>query len=135
MGSMEIMLFPNIYARYKNLLEEDKMVSISGKFSIKDGGITLIADNLSFWKKEEEQTKEIKPHGAICVVFDTDDEALKKEILSLTGEYIGDDDVYFKSKITKKSFKCTKTTKINTNLINDLIGLLGEENLIVKEGV
>lgn len=135
MGVMEIMLFPNVYTRYKNFLEEDKMVSINGRFSIKDDGVTLIAENIKFWEKEDEAPKETKAHGAICVIFDTDNEMLKKEVLSLTGEYVGEDELFFKSKTTKKSFKCSKTTKINTNLINDLIGLLGEENLIVKEGL
>lgn len=136
MGNMEIMLFPNMFARYKNELKEDQMATITGKISIKDEGITLIADNITFWQKKNENIQaENKNHGAICLIFDTDNENLKKEILSITGEFDGNDDLYFKSSITNKTFKCSKSTRINDNLINDMIGILGVENVIIKERV
>ena len=136
-GTMELIVFPNTFYKFKNTLQEDQMVTVSGKFSLKDGGVSLIADNFVFWDKKDNQGVEEKPqqHGAICITFDTDNEKLKNEVFEVLSGYNGLDQVFIKSSTTGKIFKYSKTVKISDNLANDLIGLLGQENINIKEKV
>ena len=132
-GQMELMMFPNILARYKNDLVEDKMVTIKGKVSIHNNALTLIVDHIQFWQTESAAQAEKKSGKKLYLKYDTKDENLHKAVMKVLEEYQGKSEIVIKCIQTQKVFKVTKTVDISDNLLNDLIGLIKQENVFVRE--
>mgnify|MGYP003773022247 FL=1 len=134
-GSMELMVFPNILARYKNDLIEDKMVTVTGKVSMHDGAPTLIADKFMFWQAEKEVVEEKREtsNKKLYLKYDTTNTSLGDNIVKVVESYPGNSEVRIKCATQNKLFKLTKTVDLSTHLLNELIGLLGSENVVVVE--
>ena len=133
-GEMEVVVFSGVYSKYKNLLEVDKIVGCIGKISYNNGKFSLVAEGFREWKIQ--QTEEIHQNSTrkLYLRFDTTNDQLYQNVLSLLKEYIGDDEIAIRCTNSGKSFKVSITTNADTMLCNDLIGLLGQENVIVKGG-
>ncbi|MBN1373907.1 DNA polymerase III subunit alpha [Candidatus Dojkabacteria bacterium] len=43
-GSIEVVVFPNVYKKYKEILSEDKMVAIKGKINERNDELSILAD-------------------------------------------------------------------------------------------
>ena len=55
-GTIELMLFPAIYDRYKDKLVEDCMLTAKGKLSIREGEAPIVTvDHFTFWKEKEQE--------------------------------------------------------------------------------
>ena len=51
-GNVEVIVFPNVYERFGNLVREDAIVSVSGKINFKEGEIPkLLAERIVDLKK------------------------------------------------------------------------------------
>ncbi|MEG1500252.1 MAG: OB-fold nucleic acid binding domain-containing protein, partial [Clostridia bacterium] len=54
-GIIEVMFFPNVYARYKQILTEDLFVTIKGKLSIRDSeSPSVLCETMTIWEKDKE---------------------------------------------------------------------------------
>ena len=135
-GQMELMVFPNILARYKEDLIEDKMVTVRGKVSLHNESPTLIVESFVFWKKEEEKEEEKQQisNKILYLKYDTTNTQLDQNIKKIAESYLGNVEVRIKCTNQNKVFKLNKLVDGSTNLINELIGLLKEENVVIVEG-
>ena len=133
-GQMELLLFPNVYYRYKNIIQEDKMFACEGKISLSNDSVTLIADKFTEWKKHEDVTVDVKTNRKICLRFDTTDNKMYNNVVSLLKDHPGDDEVSIKCSKTNRGYKINILSKGSQLLENDLIGLLGEENVKILNG-
>ena len=127
-GTIDLMLFPNIYAKFKNDINVDSLVMIKGKLSIRDGErASVLIDSiepLSDGVQEEKVVVE-KPK-TLYLKYDIQNVELHNDIYNLLSEYKG---------ITPVVVRCATTNKVyKLNLWVDATGtLLDEVHAYVKD--
>ncbi len=57
-GSLEVMVWSNVYAKYKDLLEEDNELVVEGKVRSRDDRVQLSCDNIRRYQPEETKSEE-----------------------------------------------------------------------------
>ena len=131
-GTFDVMIFNKGYMKYRDLLMEDNLVTIRGKLSIRDGkSPVVIAEAIIPWeKKEEEEPK--RENQKLYLRFNTQNEEVYNNVKKITASYPGQTQVIIKCSASNKAFSFNTKVEINNYLKNELIGLLGEENVIIK---
>ncbi len=135
-GNFECMLFPNAFDRYKDKLVEDCMITVRGRVSIRDDEAPIITvDSISFWKdKSEEEVEEApKSNKTLYIKFDTTDTAKYNKVMLILKMYSGDCPVVCKCTTKNERYKVKYMVNPNNLLINELIGILDEESVVVVE--
>ncbi|MFA6860405.1 MAG: DNA polymerase III subunit alpha [Clostridia bacterium] len=134
-GNFEAMLFPKQYERYGQVLEEDMIVSLRGKYSKRDGQSAIIlAENITICKKEEEspQSENEKPATQkLCLRFDMQDADFLEKITSILSAYQGESEVLIQSSKEKKLYKLKYLVRICDPLLAELEGKLSKEDIKV----
>lgn len=131
-GVIDVMVFAKAYARLKNKLIQDTLVTIKGKISIRDGKDTIvICEDIIPWFSENTNAL-TKTEQKVYLRFNLTDKNLYKTICDTLFKYGGESQVIVYCTNQQKSFKLGLTVKINNYLINQLNGILGEENVIIK---
>lgn len=132
-GTLEIVFFPNIYQKFRSILEEDNMVTIKGKINVRDGNApSLVADAAYLWNDEEKQAKEMSK-GRVFLRFDTKDIDVYSKVKSTLMSYPGESQVAIRCTSTGSAFNFQSKVSINNYLVNELSGIIGNENIIVQE--
>ena len=131
-GTFDVMIFNKGYMKYRDLLMEDNLVTIRGKLSIRDGkSPVVIAEVIIPWeKKTEEEPK--RENQKLYLRFNTQNEEVYNNVKKITASYPGQTQVIIKCSASNKAFSFNTKVEINNYLKNELIGLLGEENVIIK---
>lgn len=134
-GDFDAMLFPAIYDRYKEQLQEDMMITIKGRLSLRDGDTPIVTvDSISVWKdKQEEISTEQKPNKTVYIKFDTKNTAVYNKVMLILSMYSGDSPVICKCTNLNQTFKINKQVNASNLLVNELIGVVGEGNVVVVE--
>ncbi len=132
-GTMEVTLFPNIYAKYRNEIVEDALVTVKGKFNVRDSGVSLIGDSVFVWK-EEEKAKAEERTGKVYLRFDTKDIDVYSKVKNSLLSYPGEAQVIIRCTSSGSALNFNGKVAINNYLINELSGIIGNENIVVKEG-
>ena len=128
-GTYDVMLFNKLFAKYKDLILEDNLVTIKGKLSIRDGkSPVVIAENIKEWEKLEQANE----NQTVYLRFDTKDIDLYEKIKKVISYYPGKSSIIIKCTSSNKAFSFNTKVDVNNYLKNELIGLLGEENVIIK---
>ena len=83
------------------------------------------------WAKKEEEHKG-DDNRKVYLRFDTQDENVYNKVKQTTADHPGQAQIIIKCTSTNKAFSFNTKVDINNYLINELIGLLGEENVIIK---
>ncbi|MDD4815770.1 MAG: DNA polymerase III subunit alpha [Clostridia bacterium] len=131
-GTINVMVFPKAYTKIKHKLVDDALVTIVGKISIRDGELPIVVcDNVVPWFAENINT-ETQSDKKLYLKFDLQDQNLYRKVNLIIDQYIGDSAIIAKCTSQNKPFKLGKTVSINNYLINQLNGLIGAENVIVK---
>ena len=129
-GTFDVMLFSKVYAKYKDIAVEDKMVTIRGRISIRDGKSPIVvAESVIPWEKVEEKQVVDKK---VYLRFDTKNIDIYNSVKKIAASYPGQSSIIIKCLSTKQAFSFNAKVDINNHLLNELIGLLGEENVVVK---
>ena len=131
-GTMEVTLFPNIYAKYRNEIVEDALVTVKGKFNVRDSGVSLIGDSVFVWK-EEEKAKAEERTGKVYLRFDTKDIDVYSKVKNSLLSYPGEAQVIIRCTSSGSALNFNGKVAINNYLINELSGIIGNENIVVKE--
>lgn len=132
-GTLEIVFFPNIYQKFRSILEEDNMVTIKGKINVRDGNApSMVADAAYLWNDEEKQAKEMSK-GRVFLRFDTKDIDVYSKVKSTLMSYPGESQVTIRCTSTGSAFNFQSKVSINNYLVNELSGIIGNENIIVQE--
>ena len=140
-GSIDIMAFPKIYYKYKNLLELDKIVKVTGKLNIRDEqNPVVLLENLEDLTTEEKQgdenkvveTKEEVKEQKLYLRFDCTNEALEKEVINILESYVGETKVTIRCSKTKTLYQIPITVKPSNSLLYELYNSLGADNVVLK---
>ncbi len=134
-GMFDVVLFPNQYERFKELVQPDRMVTIHGKISIKDDEKpSVIVDNVKEWVKtiasEEADSQRSK---TLYIRFDVNNEVVVKQILNILAFYRGNSPVVGVDCMSEKQekFKLNSSVTITNALLFELYGYIGEDNIKV----
>ncbi|MBQ9756504.1 MAG: hypothetical protein IJV99_02790, partial [Clostridia bacterium] len=122
-GQIEVIVFPKIYDKSRDLLKEEQVVKVSGKLQIKDGVPQIIADGVFKLEIKEE----VKPeHDQIYMGLIIPDDKQDKldDILDILTSYQGDIPVIIAMGGKKYNSKCA---------IRKCEGLLGELKQYVSD--
>lgn len=129
-GNFDVSLFARQYERFKNYAVEDLMVTVRGRMSIREGkSPSVVADSIIPWEKKEEVVKLDK---TVYLRFDTKNIDTHNKVKKIASTYAGDCQVIVKCTSTGKAFAFNAKVDPNNYLINELMGLLGEENVVVR---
>ncbi len=136
-GTIDVMMFPNIFAKYKEKIKEDALVSVIGKLSMQDGKEPIVMpEKLSFWEgqtgpQEPEPEPEVEskpePPKTLYLKYDTTNTLIKEKIEKVLKNYIGQNPVVVKCEKTGKAFKYSFKVNVNNYLLNEINGIIDEE--------
>lgn len=129
-GTFDVMLFSKLFNRYKDIAVEDGLVTIKGKISIRDGkSPCVIAEAIIPWDKGEKQGDS---NVKVYLRFNTQDPTTYNKVKSIASSYPGNTQVIVRCTASGNVFSFNIKVEVNNYLTNELIGLLGEENVVVK---
>lgn len=133
-GTIEVAVFPQIYQKYKSLIEEDKMVTIKGKLSIRDGEVpSVLSEVIIPWQRVEDTVQEEHvSNKKLYLRFDTKDSRIFNLIKNSIASYPGDTQVIIKCTSSNQAFGFNSKVEINNYLLNELSGIIGTENFVVQ---
>ena len=130
-GSIEAVIFPNIYARFLNIIQKDTVVKITGKVSLKENDLPkILVSNLEVVK--------IQNTKKIYIRIPKDKLDLEPRVIGyikdLNKEYNGTTPVYIYYDGTNKVKLLNKSMwLICNNEVNEKLNLaFGEENVKIK---
>lgn len=129
-GTIEVMAFPKVYTKYKDVLKEDDLFTITGRISIRDGETPVVMAE-SFVRWSAPAPKEEQKNQKLCLKFDMQNKALYDKVYDTLLSYKGNSEVFSKCTTTEKKYKMPLKVNVVNHLINELNGLIGEENVIV----
>lgn len=132
-GILEITFFSNAFTKYRNLIEEDNLVTVKGRINIRDGmPPSAVGEIVLLWKDEEENAEKSKPKERLCLKLDTKNPDIYSKVKNSISSYPGETQVVIKCSSSNKAFVYHQTVKVNNYLLNELSGIIGNENIAVQ---
>jgi len=131
-GTMELTFFSNAVAKYRSLLEEGNLATIKGKINIRPGmPLSLIGEAIYLWTDEEERAKE-EGKERLYLKYDTKNPDINSKVKNTLETYPGDIQVAVRCSSSGGAFVYPHKVAVNNYLINELSGIIGGENIILK---
>ena len=127
-GSMEVVVFPEQFEKYKSFLTEGTMVFCKGKVKKEDAkDASLQMDSVTSFSDREQS-------ATIWLQFADYTDYQKKEaaVVSCTRKYPGNGSLNFFLKNTKQIKQGSKSVRPDKALLNELAAVCGKENVKVK---
>ncbi len=132
-GTLEITFFSNAFAKYRNIIEEDNLVTIKGRINIRDGmAPSAVGEVVILWKDEDESVTKAKQKQRLCLRFDTKNPDVYSKVKNSIASYPGETPVVIKCSSSNKVFNYQQQVRINNYLLNELRGIIGNENIVVQ---
>ncbi|MDR0462284.1 MAG: DNA polymerase III subunit alpha [Christensenellaceae bacterium] len=139
-GSIEVMLFPQIYDRVKTIATKDTVVKISGKISIREGEAPIIlADNIELLSNTSAEPRPMtsitgKADTALKLYlrYNTKDEHLHSEVQNILRAYVGEVPVTIRCIATGEALSINMRVRDCNAIKVELGSLLGEGNLLFR---
>ena len=128
-GTFEVSLFGNVYPRFKNIVDEDALVTVKGKISLRNSSPSVNAQEIIPWKKRGEQVKEDNGATKLYLRFDTKDIDIYNKVCSSLNAYPGEAEVIIKCTSYNKAFMYNAKVELNNYLLNELYGIIGYDNV------
>jgi len=133
-GTFDVMVVPKIFEKFKLKLQNDALVKIHGKISLRDdNSVLVVADNISLLGNEQIEDDNVQEEHlkTLYLRYDTTDGIIHQNILSIAKNYPGKNPVIIKCSKTNKTFKLGFSVNASNYLINELNSLLDDENIKV----
>ena len=124
-GQIEVIIFPKNYDKAKELLEEEKIVKVSGKIQIKDNIPQIIADGV-FNMEVKEEVQE--PVGQEYMGIILQDSSVLNGVLDVLESYPGDIPVIIAMDGKKYNSKCA--IRRCEGIMSELKGYVQEKDII-----
>ena len=141
-GDAELIIFPNSVRQYSSILGIDSVLNINAEISIKDGELKLIFKNASpltadgkYVKKQKSSSspnsEKLKAKKLYLKVPSMDSKEMKRA-LALCEIFEGQTQVIFYDSSSKKYISSNVFTNSGNFQLNEIVSLLGKENVILK---
>ena len=128
-GTLEILVFPNVFERYRYMIKENEKIFVRGKISIGDDDQgKLICDRIISFDQVPRE---------LWIQFNSKQEYTDKEpeLLNLIKDSDGDDTIiiYCRAEKIKKAYPKNMRVCADKNLVDNLTGIYGADNVKVVE--
>ncbi len=144
-GNFEVVVFPKVFDKFKDILSADALVAIRGRFSLRDGEKpTISADNIELLdnseNKEEhdenfdttlEEIEVVKPKK-LWLKYNINDGIIHDAVKKILNDYNGIDEVYVKDAVTGQAFKMNTLVTVRESLIYELETIIEKSNIFVQ---
>lgn len=127
-GVIEVSLFANVYPKFKHFIDEDSMITVKGRISMRNGTPSVTAEEIIPWHKKEDEVKKAQEEK-LYLKFDTKDIDLFGKVTSALRAYPGDTEVVIKCTSNNRPFAFNQKVETGNYLLNELYGLLGVDNV------
>ena len=127
-GTIDAMMFPNVFAKYKGQVGDDSLITVKGKLSIREGERpTVLIDTIENWSaKSEEQVVAEKPK-TLYLKYDLQNVELHENIYNLLSTYKGSTPVIVKCETMGKSYRLNIFVDPQTSLLDELHAYVKDE--------
>ncbi len=140
-GSIECVLFPKVYERFKDKIEDDAIVVVSGRLQLRDDEKpSIVIDKLEVFdeKTDEDYEESVKDSQelkglkqTLYVKIEDDDGSLQNEVMEIILSYPGDVEAIMV--IDNKKYRLTEKCRCCNALLYELYDVLGEKNVKIVE--
>ena len=127
-GVIEVSLFANVYPKFKHFIDEDSMITVKGRISMRNGTPSVTAEEIIPWHKKEDEVKKAQEEK-LYLKFDTKDIDLFGKVTSALRAYPGETEVVIKCTSNNRPFAFNQKVETGNYLLNELYGLLGVDNV------
>ena len=139
-GNFEVVVFPKVFDQFKDIISQDALIAVKGRFSLRDGEKpTITADNIELLEGgdiEPTETKEeievVKPKK-LWLKYNISDGIIHQAVLKILSDYNGTDEVFIKDTGTNKAYKLNNMVTVRESLIYELETILEKQNILVQE--
>lgn len=141
-GSYDVVLFPKVYEKFKDILASDILIAIKGKFSVRDGKASISADNIELLEdkdelnenpiQETEQEIEVVKPKRLCLKYDLTNTVIHDAVKKILSSYNGIDAVFVKDTASNKAYKLNLTVQIRESLIYELETILEPSCIVIQ---
>ncbi len=132
-GSMEVVVFPTVLQKYRELIVEDAVVKIKGRIDVKEDEVKLIAQEimaLTDMKKAKRQALYLR------IGNDRLDKILIGKLRKVLSDHPGDAEVYLRlqdgKELTTLRFSTDFQVASSGPVIGELTGLLGSGSVTIE---
>ena len=132
-GTIEVVVFPNVFRKYKNIINEDSILIIKGNLNIKeDENPKLIANEITQLNEDYELGYNLD--SKLYIKIDSiDNKKALNDIFDVIKKYSGKQFVYIYDENTKKSYRNDDfRVKICESLLNELYKFIPAEYIKIK---
>lgn len=128
-GTVEVLVFPRDYEKYRAVMEEERKVFIQGRVTVEeDKPAKLICSKVIDFDDMEKE---------LWIQFRTKGEYREREdaLFALLGDYDGRDavNIYLSEEHARKRLPNSRSTKICSELLVELYDMLGHDNIKVTQ--
>ncbi len=127
-GGIEVIVFPKVFEKARNYLNEEEVVRITGKLQIKDGNPQIIADSIDKLDIKENTQEQSSVQSLYMGLIIPDSDAVQDNVLDVLTGYPGDISVILARGGKKYNVSC-KVRRCDA-LISELKAYLKEEDII-----
>ena len=133
-GTFDCMLFPKIYQEYRDNLIVDKLLTVEGRISIREGEKPIVmVEKIDFWQDDKKSQVVAKPveqeSHKLCLKFDLTNESMKDEVFKILEFYPGKIPVIAKCTRTNRAYSLPFKVDASVALQNELMGLIDEDSV------
>ncbi len=133
-GTFDVMITSRVYEKFRDRIQEDELIKIHGKTSVRDdGSVTIIAETIILLDKsfqvEKVVSEPVRHQKTLYLRYDTQNGLTHSKVLSILKDYPGDVPVIVKCTSLNKAFKISYLVNPNDYLMNELYSLLEEQNI------
>ena len=147
-GSIELLVFPKVYAQYSHLLTAGSVIYVRGRLSLReDESPKVLPDRISpppdanavspqtsaapaQAGKGQQQPQQIRQ--GLFLLIDSANSAQDKKVKNLLSIFEGQIPVYLCYNDTRKKFVTSRGTDLNEPLLSELRRLLGEKGVLLR---
>ena len=136
-GTVEVLVFPKAYEKYRYLLNENEAVIIKGRAQVSDDESKFIAQDIYSLTSMIESTraKNMARKKELWVLFENE-ETLKKErngFFTVLKEHLGHTPVYIQLREEAKCVTCSLGVDLETGIEEALKLEYGQDKVIIRE--
>lgn len=126
-GQIEVIVFPKIYERVRDVIGSDDVLKITGKLQTKEGVVQIIADNIEKLEiKQQEQLDNQKEF--LGLILPDDNKKTLDNILDICESYPGDVSVIVA--INGKKYNANVSVRKCEGLLSELKNCLSSDQII-----
>ncbi len=135
LSSMEVVVFPNVYSKSYDVLQEGNIVLVGGKLSTsEDETAKIICDNIINFKSIQNSNSNFEEYEKIYIKFSSKDDVNISKVKEILSKKIGNTtQVYFFFEDSKKYYKIPNLKiSLDENLVKNIQNIVSDKNVALK---